>query len=91
MITFLKIAYRNIIRNKKRSFITISAVGFGLGALIFIWSFVEGAHNQMIENYTSLITAHVQIHRKGFAQSSKLETNITNPENLLSLLRKHQF
>ena len=56
MFTFIKIALRNILRNTKRSLITVSAVGFGLGALIFIWSFVEGAHKQMIENYTSYLT-----------------------------------
>ena len=50
MSTFLKIAIRNILRSKKRSLITLSAIGFGLGALIFIWAFVDGAHQQMIEN-----------------------------------------
>lgn len=87
-MTFLKIAWRNIIRNKKRSLITISAVGFGLGALIFIWSFVEGAHFQMIDNYTSLLSGHVQIHADGFHQRQKLETNIDNYLTLLNEVRQ---
>lgn len=86
MFTFIKIAWRNIIRNKKRSAITLSAVGFGLGALIFIWAFVDGAHQQMIENYTSLISGHIQIHAKGFHQKEQLETYITQPEEITSLL-----
>ena len=84
MFTFLKIALRNIIRNKRRSLITISAVGFGLAALIFIWAFVDGAHIQMIENYTSLLTGHIQVHKKGFHEKEQLEINISNPQGIIS-------
>ncbi|PIQ89455.1 MAG: hypothetical protein COV72_02820 [Candidatus Omnitrophica bacterium CG11_big_fil_rev_8_21_14_0_20_42_13] len=86
MFTFIKIALRNIIRNKRRSLITVSAVGFGLGALIFIWSFVDGAHIQMIENYTSLLTGHIQIHSRGFNQREQLEINISNPQEIINII-----
>ncbi len=89
MFTFIKIAWRNIIRNKKRSSITLSAVGFGLGALIFIWAFVDGVHEQMIENYTSLISGHIQIHTEGFHQKEQLETYIEQPENIKKSLRSN--
>lgn len=82
MITFFKIAWRNIIRNRRRSLITISAVGFGLGALIFIWSFVEGAHQQMINNFTSQAVGHIQIHRKGFHQHQRLEDHLKDFQNI---------
>lgn len=88
MLTFIKIAWRNIIRNKKRSLITIGAVGFGLGALIFLLSFVEGAHRQMIENYTSLVTGHIQIHVQGFQQTKKLELNIPQADLVMDKLKK---
>jgi ABC-type lipoprotein release transport system permease subunit len=82
MITFLKIAWRNITRNRRRSLITVSAIGFGLGALIFIWSFVEGAHQQMINNFTSLAVGHIQIHHQGFHQHQRLEDNLVNSESI---------
>lgn len=87
MSIFLKIAWRNITRNHRRSLITVSAVGFGLGALIFIWSFVDGAHKQMIENYTSLVTSHIQIHQKGFQQNQRLELNIAEADKILAQLK----
>ncbi len=89
MFTFIKIAWRNIIRNKQRSSITLSAVGFGLGALIFIWAFVDGTHKQMIENYTSLISGHIQIHANGFHQKEQLETNIEQPEEIKKALKSN--
>lgn len=85
-MTLIKIAWRNIVRSRRRSLITIGAVGFGLGALIFIWGFVAGAHRQMIENYTSLTTSQVQIQQKGFQQTQKLETYLDNPDQLLARL-----
>ena len=88
MSTFIKIAVRNILRNTKRSLITISAVGFGLGALIFIWSFVEGAHRQMIENYTSYLTGHILIHKNGYHEKNNLETYIGSPGTLLTALKQ---
>lgn len=88
MLTFIKIALRNIFRNTKRSLITISAIGFGLGALIFIWAFVEGAHKQMIQNYTSYLTSHVLIHQKGYHEKSTLETYLQSPGSLLSTLKQ---
>jgi len=87
--TFSKIAWRNITRNKRRSLITICAVGFGLGALIFMLSFVDGAHKQMIENYTSLMPGHIQIHRQGFHQKKKLELNISQPAAIVAQVKKN--
>ncbi len=87
--TFVKIAWRNILRNKKRSLITISAVGVGLGALIFIWSFAEGAHNQMINNYTSYVIGPVQVQAKGFQKNPKLETFVKDSPAVLNIIRQN--
>ena len=87
MYTQIKIAWRNIVRNKRRSILTISAVGFGLGALIFLWAFVDGAHFQMIENYTSLLCGHLQIHKKGFQQNPKLELYIENSGKIVNQIK----
>ena len=89
MNTFAKIALRNILRNKRRSLITISAVGIGLGALIFIWSFVEGAHRQMITNYTSYITSPVQVQPAGYQTNPKLERALDNSAALDARIRQN--
>ncbi|MCR4337260.1 MAG: ABC transporter permease, partial [Candidatus Omnitrophica bacterium] len=89
MMTILKIAWRNILRNRRRSLITLSAIGFGLGALIFLRSFVDGVHQQMIDNQTSLITGHIQIHQKGFYQQPQLERNIQNAEEIVRMIGQY--
>lgn len=86
MIIFLKIAWRNILRNKYRSLITIAAVAIGFASLIFIRAFVDGAHRQMIENYTDLVSSHIQIHKQGFQANMGLQRSIDNPDEISKAL-----
>ena len=86
MILFLKIAWRNILRNRYRSFITVLAVAIGFSSLIFIRAFVDGAHYQMIENYTDLVSGHIQIHKKGFQANMGLQFSINEPQKISTIL-----
>ena len=89
MNTFLKIALRNVLRNKYRSAITISAIAFGLCALIFLKGFIDGANHQMVSNYTDILIGHIQINSKGFQKSMGLERSISEPEELEKQFRNN--
>ena len=69
ILLFLKIALRNLLRNKVRSLITILMIASGLGGIMFLRGFTDGAYQQAIENFTSTYTGHIQISRKGFSQT----------------------
>ncbi|OQX87591.1 MAG: hypothetical protein B6D55_02905 [Candidatus Omnitrophica bacterium 4484_70.2] len=88
MKTFIKIAWRNIWRNKYRTTITLLGISLGLTSLIFIRSFIDGADTQMIENYTNLVTGHIQIHKKGFKKRVSLELSIEEPYKIEKILKK---
>lgn len=88
MATFLKIAWRNVLRNHARSAITITAISIGLCALIFLKAFVDGADYQMISNYTDLFVGHLQVHKAGFQKNMGLDKSINNEESVVSALRK---
>ncbi len=87
MTTFLKIAWRNILRNIFRSAITVSSIGIGFASLFFIRSFIDGADYQMVENYTGLFSGHIQIHKKGFLENPGLQKSISSPEKIYSILK----
>lgn len=78
MSTFVKIAWRNIVRNRNRSLITVSAIAVGLGALIFVRAFVDGADIQMIQNYTDLLSGQIELHKDGFQKKMGLERSISD-------------
>ncbi|MDD5432842.1 MAG: ABC transporter permease [Candidatus Omnitrophica bacterium] len=81
------IAWRNITRNKYRSFITISAIAIGFASLLFVRAFVDGSHYQMIENYTDLASGHIQIHKKGFHANMSLVKNLAQDNSLSETLK----
>ncbi len=87
MSVLFKIALRNIFRNKKRSLITLSAVAFGLGALIFLRSFMHGAQLQMVENITTSLTSDAQIVPKALENIYNTNGVIENPENIRQILK----
>lgn len=61
MTSFALIAARNLLRNRRRSLITVSAVAFGLMALIFLRGFVHGVQNQITYNIARTLTGDIQI------------------------------
>jgi ABC-type lipoprotein release transport system permease subunit len=73
MMTFVKLAWRNNLRNPRRSILSISAIATGLAALIFLWSFIDGVNDQMIENSTRYVSGHLQVHRSGYHDEPTLE------------------
>jgi putative ABC transport system permease protein len=73
MMTFVKLAWRNNLRNPRRSILSIGAIATGLAALIFLWSFIDGVNDQMIENSTRYVSGHLQVHRSGYHDERTLE------------------
>ena len=59
-----KIAWKNLWRNKVRSFVVISAIGLGLWAGIFGSAFVTGMMKSKVDNVVKNETSHFQIHQK---------------------------
>ncbi len=88
MRTFLKIAWRNILRNKRRSLITLSAVSLGLAVLIFFQSLNEGSLDLLVNGVIENGVGHIQIHRKGFHKEPSIEIAVEHPEEILKQLER---
>ncbi len=84
--TLFAIAWRNVVRNRRRSLITVLSVAIGLVALLFIWGFNDGSHNNMMANFRALMTGSFQVHRADFFDHPKLETNIADQSVLVAAI-----
>jgi ABC-type lipoprotein release transport system permease subunit len=83
----LSLAWRNIIRNARRSLITISAVALGLASLIFLWGFNDGVHNTMMRNLQQVIVGSIQIHADGFFHHPKLTKTVPDSARVIEQLK----
>jgi ABC-type lipoprotein release transport system permease subunit len=59
--TFFKIAFRDLIRNSRRTVLTALAIGLGLVVNMALASMIEGAVTNMIRDNIRLSTGHLQI------------------------------
>jgi ABC-type lipoprotein release transport system permease subunit len=82
----LWLTFRNLIRNRRRSLITLSSVVIGCVALIFVWGFIGGINTQMIDNSTGYVSGHIKIHRAGFHDSKELNIAIDEQSPVASIL-----
>ncbi len=77
MRIFLAIAWRNVMRNKKRSMLTIVSISVGLVAMIMIWSMFDGMYPMLVSNLTSFM-GHIDITRPEYVDKPFLENAVTD-------------
>ena len=75
-LILVKLAWRNIFRNKRRTLIAATAIGIGLAALIFIDAFMIGMKENMIRTATASFLGEAQIHRQGFRDEQEISLTI---------------
>lgn len=75
---YIKLAWRNIFRNKRRTIITSIAIGIGLASLIFTAALMEGMINNMIQSATSSFLGQAQVHGGGFRETQDVEKTVNN-------------
>lgn len=68
MLLLLKIAFLNVLRNSRRTLITILAIVFGCVSLITFGGFVESMHDGLREGMIRSQLGHLQIYQKGFSR-----------------------
>jgi ABC-type lipoprotein release transport system permease subunit len=85
MMQILKMAFRDLGRNRRRSFFSALAVGGGLALLILMASVVEGEMGSAIESAIRLQTGHIQIRAATYDEnksSLKWEDLVPNPDEI---------
>ena len=87
---YIKLAWRNIFRNKRRTIIAGIAIGIGLAAMIFSDALMTGMKEAMIKSATDSYLGEGQIHRNGFRLTQEVEKTINNLEQVVSDLRKEE-
>ncbi|WP_444913500.1 ABC transporter permease [Microbulbifer sp. TRSA007] len=68
-----KVALLNIMRNGRRSLITLAAIVFGCTSLIIFGGFVQSMYEGMRESMIRSQLGHIQIYAKGYNQFGKAE------------------
>ncbi|MDO9463020.1 MAG: ABC transporter permease, partial [Deltaproteobacteria bacterium] len=85
----LKLAFRNVFRNRVRSLITLAAIAFGCISLIIAGGFFEDTFMQMREAYIHGHLGHIQVYKKGYLEKGNtrpFDYMIEHPEKVKELI-----
>ena len=85
MIQLFKMAFRDLGRNRRRSFFSALAVGMGLAMLLLLASFLKGEMSIAIESSIRLQSGHLQVRAKSYDESKtslKWEDLVENPDQV---------
>ena len=70
---YLKLAWRNIWRNKRRTLITMVSIFFAVFLSIFMLSMQNGSYENMIKNTIGSFVGYMQVHQKGFWEEQNID------------------
>jgi putative ABC transport system permease protein len=76
----LRLAWRNIWRNRRRSVIVMVAIAIGLTSLALTDSIYNGVIVQMFRDQVGTHVGHLQIHRRGFNESKVVQNWLPDPD-----------
>lgn len=72
----LKLAWRNIWRNSRRSLITIASIMFAVFFAIIARSFQLGMYEKMISSMVEYNTGYIQLHKKGYWDDQTIDNSL---------------
>ncbi|WP_339654005.1 ABC transporter permease [uncultured Maribacter sp.] len=78
----LKLAWLNIWRNKRRTFITATSVFFAVVLAIVFRSLTDGIYDNMIHNMVSYSSGYLQVHQKGYWDEQSIDNTFEEDEQL---------
>jgi ABC-type lipoprotein release transport system permease subunit len=87
--TVFTLAWRNLWRNHRRTFIMLSAITVGAWAMIFMTALMRGMVDDMIKDGIRNLPGHVQIHHPDYRDDPSIVNSLDAPsEQLLNALNQ---
>ena len=83
----LRMAWRNLWRHRRRTWLTVGAMIFSNLIRIFSISLQLGSYRMMINNTLKSYTGHMQIQREGYNEEPKMRSSIDTIVTLANQLR----
>ncbi len=82
----IKMAWRNIWRNTRRTILTICAIAFASLLLVFMLSFQFGSYETMINTSVKIHTGHLQIQAKDYQKKKDIRLVVAPSAELSAIL-----
>jgi len=86
-MNYLKLAWRNIWRNKRRTLLTAASIFLAVFLAILVRSIQTGWFDNIINVVTQSYTGHIQVHKKGYWDDKDINNAMYCNDSLLKLIQ----
>ncbi len=86
----VKIAWKNLWRNKRRTLITVSSVFFAVIISTVMSSMQEGSYGSMVDNWVKFYSGYMQIHQEDYWEDKTINNSIPETDSLIHLVKQTQ-
>jgi len=86
-LSTIRIAWRNLGRNRRRTLLAVGAIALGQLTLVFVNALMAGSFNEMVDTITGPFIGHVQIRHPEWAEERALDLVIDDAGALVAELR----
>lgn len=90
MKNYLKLAWRNIWRNKRRTLITAASVFFAVFFSIMMKGFHLGSWQKMIDGILHSYSGYIQVHRADYWKNKTLDYTFNEDKDLLKKIQNNK-
>ncbi len=81
---YFTLAWRNIWRNKRRTFITVGSISFAVFIAVVMQSMQKGSYARMVDTAVSFYTGYIQVHKDGYWEEKILDNIMPLDEGQIS-------
>ena len=89
MTTNIKLAWRNIWRNKRRTLITVASIFFGVLLSAYMTSMQEGSYSKMVEIVVKFYSGYMQVHHEDYWENKSINNSFDYDQALIVRLKSH--
>lgn len=80
---FIRLAWKNLWRNRRRTLLTVSAIGLGVMALVFLHNYYDSFHEQLVQNVIRYHSGHLVVSEKKYHERFSPNLFLKRPEPIL--------
>ena len=84
----VRLAWRSIWRNRRRTLITIISIGFGLACTVFFIAIAEGVYAQFIDQVVRMQAGHITMENSRYRSGPAVDIWFDAPESLRSQIER---
>ncbi|TKG93679.1 ABC transporter permease [Puteibacter caeruleilacunae] len=86
MGTNIKLAWRNLWRNKRRTLITVASIFFGVVFSAYMTSMQEGSYTKMVEIVVKFYSGYMQVHHEDYWENKSINNTFEYSSELKDMI-----